>query len=143
MTEKRKQYLKDYYKKNKDVINANSKNYRETNKDKIKQYNEKNNVKQKEYSKKYLAENKENKKEYDNNYYIENKDEIYIKSKKKNLKRTIESKDSWKWSSRWTDKDCVKLIKMRKKGKTWGDIGAKLRRTPKACINKHTKLIFI
>ncbi|MDA0758580.1 MAG: hypothetical protein O3C01_07975, partial [Bacteroidetes bacterium] len=72
MSEKRKQYDKQYYLDNKEK----KKQYRLNNKEKIKQYNQKYYLNNKEYHKEYQLKNKEKTKQYKKQYELNNREKI-------------------------------------------------------------------
>jgi AAA15 family ATPase/GTPase len=74
--EKRKEYKKEWYEKNREQIKERKKEYYEKNKDNIKEYAEKNKEKIKEYNKEYAEKNKEQKKQYNKEYAEKNKEQI-------------------------------------------------------------------
>ena len=86
--EERREYMKAYYKANRNKMKEYASSYRESNKDKIKAYREANKEKNKAYYRDYFIANKAKRKEYDKAYYEANKDRIkarketYHKSKK-------------------------------------------------------------
>jgi len=73
---KRKEYLKEYYKKNKDRIKKYYDDNREHKIKKVKERADNNKEKISEYQKKYTEKNKECKKIYNENYRKENKEKI-------------------------------------------------------------------
>lgn len=90
----RKEYRKEYEKKNKDKILEKKKEYNEKNKEKRKQYYEDNKDKKNEYDKQYREKNKDKSKQYMKTYYEQNKDILKIKKKeyyekKKDKKRCL------------------------------------------------------
>jgi len=66
--ENRKEYVKEWYEKNKDRIKEKSKEYREKNKDRIKERDKEYRENNKEYIKEYKIKNKEHFKEYQKEY---------------------------------------------------------------------------
>ena len=86
--EEKKQYDKDYYENNKDILKEKKREYDLNNKEKRKEYNEKNKEKIKEYNEKNKDILKEKRKEYNENnkeekkqYYQNNKEKIKEQTK--------------------------------------------------------------
>jgi hypothetical protein len=92
MSNDRKEYYKEYYKRKKEEL---SKKYFD-NKDEIlekrKEYYEDNKEKISEYNKKYREENLESLKEYNSNYYLDNRDVLLEKQKE----YTLNNKESYR-----------------------------------------------
>ena len=92
MTDKQREYQRQYREKNKEILNAKRKNYRmlwiayflKIEKE------IRNCKRRKEYIKKYYEEHKEHRKEYLKEYYQKNKEEIKFKNKKYACKRKAE-----------------------------------------------------
>lgn len=89
--ERKKEYQKEYYEKNKEKIRKYQKEYRKNNKERTKEYYEKNKEKIKEYQKEYRKRNSDKVKKLSKKYYENNKERVN-KRHKKYLK---DNKDSW------------------------------------------------
>ena len=91
----RKEYQKNYYRKNREKRKEQHKNYRQENKEKIKEYYNKyyqeNKEKRKEYTKKNYQENKEKRKEQKKKHYQENKEKLkeYGKNYRQEIKELV------------------------------------------------------
>ena len=84
--QKQKEYLKDYYKKNKESMDQQAKE-NPNKKHNNKRYHDAHRIKNNEKSKKWNDINKEEKKELSRLYYIEKKDLLNEKQNKYNKKR--------------------------------------------------------
>ena len=77
----RKEYMKNYYEKNSDIIIKNTKEYNKENRDKIKEYRKEYNIENKDKLKMYYdnLNRSEYMKEYHKLYYIDNKEKLNTK----------------------------------------------------------------
>ena len=89
--EKRKKYLKDYYKNNRESIITSSKNYRKEHVDSISKYKQKYHKEHKTEAKKYKKDNQERikiyQKEYSKKYYKKHKKSLIDKINKRNKQK--------------------------------------------------------
>lgn len=88
---KRREYTRDWQRKNKDKIKGYHHKYYVTHKEAIqaqqKEYREKNPEKIKQYLANMTPEQREAKKAYQHNYYLKNRDKILAQAKERNLRK--------------------------------------------------------
>ena len=110
-----KEYLKNYYLKNKELYSDRSKEYYELNSNTIKEnskkWRESNIEYTKEYHKKYYSENKEELLEYKKDHYLNNKD-MYLDNSKKwkeeNKEFYLKCLKQWRGENKEYSKDYLK-----------------------------------
>lgn len=125
----RKEYMKDYKLKNKEIIKEKNKKYRQDNREKIKEYHKKHYEENREklllQGKKRLSKNKERRKEYNKNYRkkrLNNDAEYKIKSymlshfTRELKKRNIDKKDKMFKMTGYKYSDYINHLK---KDKLW------------------------
>lgn len=123
MDEERKEYLKEYYKKNKDKLNEKHKKYREQNREKI-------NEKSRKQYKQYYQRNREKRIEYSREYFQQNKDICNEKSSEYNRNRNNTSRISANNHRQlWDPSQEEILIKLYKRNTPHEEIATRLSRT--------------
>lgn len=113
--ERKRQYNREYYRKNKDKIALQSKIYYEENREKIRksqaEYHSKYYSENKELkltkTKKYQSENKEKEKEHKKQYYLENKEEFRKRGRVISAKRRASKFNA---TPSWSEKEKIEVL---------------------------------
>ena len=118
MIPNRKEYMINYYKKNKEKHNKNCKKYRETHKEEIAQLKKEQSLKNKEHIKEhhiqYYHQHKKHHQKIRKQYYENNKD-VWIKANEKRKQQPDFKKKNKVWQRRYKKKNEVKLNQYSRK----------------------------
>ena len=145
MAEDKKEYLKQYYQKNKEQIKEQRKQFKEQNEEKCKACNRKRRKRyyetHKEEIKAWQQNNREKYIAYNKNYREKNAEKCKQTSIKRTKQRNNESRlVAHNHRQLWTPEEIVILEKMLAQGKTYKEIAERLGRTIAAVNGRITML---